>query len=120
MAADRPSVKSVVDGLKYAKSRPELLGTYLVDINAMFFGMPAALYPFLAADLGGPKVRTAEVVTPPERERVVAGDEILLCRAGALRDPAHAFQTGCTLPVGRSSVRRSSVRCRPAASGWPW
>jgi MFS family permease len=55
-AADRPSVKSVVIGLKYAKSRPELLGTYLVDINAMFFGMPSALYPFLAEDLGGPKV----------------------------------------------------------------
>ncbi|MFC7529505.1 MFS transporter [Actinoplanes sp. GCM10030250] len=55
-AADRPSLRSVVTGLKYAKSRPELLGTYLVDINAMFFGMPSALYPFLANKLGGPQV----------------------------------------------------------------
>ncbi|GIE98295.1 MFS transporter [Paractinoplanes rishiriensis] len=55
-AADRPSVRSVVTGLRYAKSRPELLGTYLVDINAMFFGMPQALYPFLATQLGGPKI----------------------------------------------------------------
>jgi MFS family permease len=54
--ADRPSIRSVITGLKYAKSRPELLGTYLVDINAMFFGMPQALYPFLATQLGGPKV----------------------------------------------------------------
>ncbi|WP_436524544.1 MFS transporter [Actinoplanes sp. HUAS TT8] len=54
--ADRPSLRSVVTGLKYAKSRPELLGTYLVDINAMFFGMPSALYPFLADRLGGPEV----------------------------------------------------------------
>lgn len=54
--ADRPSVRSVVTGLRYARSRPELLGTYLVDINAMFFGMPQALYPFLAMQLGGPKV----------------------------------------------------------------
>jgi MFS family permease len=54
--ADRPSIRSVIIGLKYAKSRPELLGTYLVDINAMFFGMPQALYPFLATQLGGPKV----------------------------------------------------------------
>ncbi|MEV6346983.1 MFS transporter [Actinoplanes sp. NPDC051851] len=52
-AADRPSLSSVVTGLRYAKSRPELLGTYLVDINAMFFGMPSALYPFLAERLGG-------------------------------------------------------------------
>ncbi len=54
--ADRPSLRSVVTGLRYARSRPELLGTYLVDINAMFFGMPQALYPFLALSLGGPKV----------------------------------------------------------------
>jgi MFS family permease len=55
-AADRPSVRSVVTGVRYAASRPELLGTYLVDINAMFFGMPQALYPFLATHLGGAKV----------------------------------------------------------------
>jgi MFS family permease len=54
--ADRPSLRSVVTGLRYAKSRPELLGTYLVDINAMFFGMPQALYPFMAERLGGPAV----------------------------------------------------------------
>ena len=54
--ADRPSLRTVLTGLRYARSRPELLGTYLVDINAMFFGMPQALYPFLATQLGGPKV----------------------------------------------------------------
>jgi MFS family permease len=54
--ADRPSIRSVITGLRYARGRPELLGTYLVDINAMFFGMPQALYPFLATQLGGPKV----------------------------------------------------------------
>ncbi len=54
--ADRPSVKSVVEGLRYAKSRPELLGTYLIDINAMFFAFPMALFPFLADKLGGEAV----------------------------------------------------------------
>jgi MFS family permease len=54
--ADRPSLRSVVVGLRYARSRPELLGTYLIDVNAMFFGMPQALYPFLANQLGGPKI----------------------------------------------------------------
>jgi MFS family permease len=53
--ADRPSIRSVVTGLRYARSRPELLGTYLVDINAMFFGMPQALFPFVALQQGGPK-----------------------------------------------------------------
>lgn len=55
-AADRPSIRSVVTGVRYAASRQELLGTYLVDVNAMFFGMPQALYPFLADQLGGPKI----------------------------------------------------------------
>jgi MFS family permease len=55
-APARPSISSVLTGLRYARSRPELLGTYLVDINAMFFGMPQALYPFVAQRLGGPAV----------------------------------------------------------------
>jgi len=55
-AADRPSLRSVAEGLRYARSRPELLGTYLIDINAMFFAFPIALYPFLADRYGGPAV----------------------------------------------------------------
>lgn len=55
-AADRPSLRAVGDGLRYAVRRPELLGTYLVDINAMFFGMAQSLYPFVAEELGGPAV----------------------------------------------------------------
>jgi MFS family permease len=46
--ADAPSLRRVVEGLRYARSRPELMGTYLVDMVAMFFGMPSALYPALA------------------------------------------------------------------------
>jgi MFS family permease len=54
--ADRPSLRSVVEGLRYARGRPELLGTYLVDINAMFFGMPMALFPAVAERFGGSSV----------------------------------------------------------------
>lgn len=54
--AERPSLRRVVEGLRYARSRPELLGTYVVDIVAMFFGMPTALFPALAARYGGPSV----------------------------------------------------------------
>ena len=54
--AARPSLRTVVEGLQYARSRPELMGTYLVDINAMFFGMPMALFPFVAQRLGGTHV----------------------------------------------------------------
>jgi MFS family permease len=54
--ADRASLRSITEGLKYARSRQELLGTYLIDINAMFFGMPMALFPALAESFGGVSV----------------------------------------------------------------
>lgn len=46
--------QSIRSGIKYALSRPELIGTYLVDILAMIFAMPMALYPSMAASWGGP------------------------------------------------------------------
>jgi MFS family permease len=51
-----PSLRGVAEGLRYARSRPELMGTYLVDMNAMFFGMPNALFPQLASAYGGASV----------------------------------------------------------------
>lgn len=54
--AEPPSVRRVVEGLRYARSRPDLLGTYLVDMVAMFFGIPEALFPAVASGLGGPAV----------------------------------------------------------------
>ena len=46
--ADRPNFESIKKGFRYAISRQDLLGTYLIDINAMLFGMPKALFPALA------------------------------------------------------------------------
>src|SRR6267143_559357 len=54
--AERPSLRRVVEGIRYARSRPELIGTYVVDIVAMLFGMPMALFPAIAQNLGGPSV----------------------------------------------------------------
>jgi MFS family permease len=51
--AERPSLRRVAEGLRYARSRPELIGTYLIDMAAMFFGMPMALFPALAVRYGG-------------------------------------------------------------------
>lgn len=51
-AAEQPSLEAVKQAWRYARSRQELLGTYLIDINAMFFGMPMALFPALAEQFG--------------------------------------------------------------------
>jgi MFS family permease len=50
--AERPSLAGVKRGIRYAFSRQELLGTYFIDIAAMFFAFPFALYPALAAIYG--------------------------------------------------------------------
>jgi MFS family permease len=47
------SLRSIAEGIRYARSRQELLGTYGVDIIAMFFGMPMALFPAIAKQFGG-------------------------------------------------------------------
>ncbi len=50
--AEKPSFRSIKRGWKYAFSRQELVGTYFIDIAAMFFAMPMALYPALAVIYG--------------------------------------------------------------------
>ena len=54
--AEPPSLRRIAEGFRYARSRPELLGTYGVDIVAMFFGMPQALFPAFANRFGGASV----------------------------------------------------------------
>jgi MFS family permease len=54
--AEPPSLRRIAEGLRYAGSRQELMGTYIVDVVAMFFGMPMALFPAAATHLGGPGV----------------------------------------------------------------
>jgi MFS family permease len=51
--ADRPSLKAILDGFRYVRRRKVLLGIFVMDTNAMIFGMPRALFPALAEKLGG-------------------------------------------------------------------
>ncbi len=52
-ASDGLSFRAISDGLRYARSRQDLLGSYLIDMNAMFFGIPTALFPQVATHFGG-------------------------------------------------------------------
>ena len=46
-----PSLRAIGDSLGYAVRRRDLLGTYLVDIAAMFLAMPVVLFPALAEEV---------------------------------------------------------------------
>ncbi len=54
----RPGLRSVAEGFHFIRGRQGIQGAYLIDINAMVFGMPRALFPALAATTfaGGPAV----------------------------------------------------------------
>ena len=41
--------KSVAEGFRYLRGRQALQGTFVIDVNAMVFGMPRALFPEMAA-----------------------------------------------------------------------
>ena len=49
-----PTVASLIEGIRYAFGRRDLLGTYIVDLAAMFLAMPMALFPFWADAVGAP------------------------------------------------------------------
>jgi MFS family permease len=56
--AARPGLRSIADGIGYLRGRPVMQGAYLIDLNAMVFGMPRALFPAIGLTIfhGGPTV----------------------------------------------------------------
>jgi len=49
----RASAASIVEGVRFLKGRQALQGTFVIDINAMVFGMPRALFPALGLTVFG-------------------------------------------------------------------
>ncbi len=54
--ADGPGIgpwESVKEGMRFLKGHQALQGVYIIDINAMVFGMPRALFPAMAGSVFG-------------------------------------------------------------------
>jgi MFS family permease len=49
----RASAASIVEGVHFLRGRQALQGTFVIDINAMVFGMPRALFPALGTTVFG-------------------------------------------------------------------
>lgn len=94
--ADRPSLRSIVEGFQYVAHRRVLLAIFVVDANAMIFGMPRAVFPAFAAKLGG-------------------GPSVL----GFMYSSLFAGALIASLVSGwMGSVRRQGVAVCLAAAGW--
>jgi MFS family permease len=51
--SDKSPLADAKAGIKFALSKPELIGTYVIDIVAMIFAFPVALFPAMAEQWGG-------------------------------------------------------------------
>jgi MFS family permease len=47
----RPGLSAIVQGFSYLRGRQVLQGIFAMDLNAMIFGMPRALFPAMAAEI---------------------------------------------------------------------
>lgn len=47
----RPGLDAIREGLRFARRRRAILGSFVIDLNAMIFGMPMSLFPVLALDV---------------------------------------------------------------------
>ncbi|WP_329036768.1 MFS transporter [Streptomyces sp. NBC_00178] len=93
--AEKPSLRGIAEGARYAWSRPVLLGTYAIDLAAMFFAFPNAVFPFLADDL--------------DAEWALG----LMYAAGSVGSLALGLTSGWT-----SRVRRHGLFVVGGAAGW--
>ena len=61
-----PNASSMLEGFRFLKGRQALQGVYLVDLNAMIFGAPRALFPeFGTVVLGGNAATVAMLYAAP-------------------------------------------------------
>jgi MFS family permease len=49
----RASASSIVEGVRYLRGKQAVQGSFLIDINAMVFGMPRALFPEIGIRIYG-------------------------------------------------------------------
>jgi len=94
--ADRPNLRSIAAGFRYVRSQPVILGFFLVDTNAMIFGMPSALFAPVASDRFGDPSLVGYLYMAP-----AAGALLVSLLSGPLRH-----------------VRRQGVGVVLAASAW--
>lgn len=64
---------TVADGFRYLRTRPNVRMTFLVDIAAMVFGMPRALFPAIAAAWYGGGAATVGILTAAPAVGAFAG-----------------------------------------------
>ena len=115
--ARRAGLRSVLEGVRFLGTRPNVRATFLVDLCAMVFAMPRVLYPAIGAvDLGG-GARTVGVLGAGfAAGSVLAG--LLSGPLGQVRRQG-AVVVGCVVVYGAAVAAFGAVLlAAPAGAGW--
>jgi len=109
--AKSPGIAAIAEGLRYAASRAELIGTYVVDLVAMTFAMPMALFPAMAMPWGGAAAAGWLYAAMPIGSLAVS---LVSGRAGRVRRHGAAVMTAAAL-WGVAIVALGYARSLPVA-----
>jgi ENTS family enterobactin (siderophore) exporter len=70
----RAGWSAIRDGLRFIRTKPEVQGVFLIDINAMVFGMPRALFPEMGVTVfGGDATTVGYLFAAPGVGSMLAG-----------------------------------------------
>ena len=106
---ERPSLRTIKEGFRFVRVKPVLLGMFLVDSNAMLFGMPRALFPALQEARPASSACCTRRPTPARSRRPFSP-------AGSGTSAGRALSWRSRRRCGASRSRPSGFRTRPSGS----
>ena len=91
-----PSFASLIGGLRYLRSSQPLAGIFVIDLGAMVFGMPRALFPALATTLYGGGAATVGYLNAAPGVGALVGS-LLTGRVSYVHRPGRAVALGAVI-----------------------
>ena len=115
-----PSLRGIGKGLRYAMSRRDLLGTYVVDMIAMLLAMPIVLFPALAQKVfGDPQLLGLPLLRRDRRRPRRDRDSRAGPRGSTSTDAPSCSRPRRTARASRWPGRRPTSGWRCSSSPWP-
>jgi predicted MFS family arabinose efflux permease len=111
--AQPAGLRSLAGGIGYLRSSPPLAGAFVIDLGAMVFGLPRALFPALTATVYGGGAATVGYLNAAPGLGALMGS-LLTGRVGRV-SRAGAWVTVCVVIWGAAITAFGLVRWLPAA-----
>ena len=112
-------LRSMTEGFRHLRSQRLLSATYWIDLNAMIFGMPRAVFPALAVDLYGGGAGVVGLLYAAPGAGALVGS-LFTGWSGRVRHQGRAIAACVVVWGAPSPSSASSPCCGSAWPCWPW